>query len=49
MSAADKNAVADIYALAQVLSSIEQVKQEQQEANRKIQFITKKLKEAEAE
>lgn len=45
MTSADKQAIADIYALTQVLSSMEEIKKEQQEANRKIEFITRKMKE----
>ncbi len=44
---ADKKAIADVYALAQVLSAMEQIKKEQEEANRKIAFITRKMQENE--
>lgn len=47
MTPADRKAIADIYALKQVLASIEQIKKEQLEANRKIEFITRKMKESE--
>jgi len=46
MAPADRKAVADVYALAQVLSSIEEIKKERQEANRKIEFITRRIKES---
>lgn len=48
MTPADKKAIADVYALTQVLSSMEEIRKEQQEANRKIEFITRKVKEGEA-
>lgn len=43
MSAADKQALVGVYELAQLLSSIEQVKKETKEANLKIEFITRKM------
>ena len=46
MAPADKKAVAEVYALAQVLSSIEEIRKERQEVNRKIEFITWKIKES---
>lgn len=46
MTPADRKAIADVYALGQLLASMEQIKKEQQEANRKIEFITRKIKES---
>lgn len=46
MTPADKKAVAEVYALAQVLSSMEEIRKERQEVNRKIEFITWKIKES---
>ena len=43
MTSADRQALAGIYELSQLLSSIEQIKKEQEEANLKIQFVTKKI------
>ena len=45
MTSADRQALAGIYELSQLLSSIEQVKKEQEEANLKIQFVTKKIEQ----
>lgn len=45
MTSADRQALAGIYELSQLLSSIEQIKKEQEEANLKIQFITKKIEQ----
>ena len=45
MSSADRQALAGIYELSQLLSSIEQIKKEQEEANLKIQFVTKKIEQ----
>ena len=42
---ADRQALAGIYELSQLLSSIEQIKKEQEEANLKIQFVTKKIEQ----
>lgn len=47
MSANDRKAVAEIYELAQILSSIERIKGEIKEANLKIEFVTRKIKEGE--
>lgn len=46
MSPSDRQALAGIYELSQILSSIEQIKKEQEEANLKIQFVTKKIEQA---
>lgn len=46
MSPNDRQALAGIYELSQILSSIEQIKKEQEEANLKIQFVTKKIEQA---
>lgn len=43
LTSSDKEALAGIYELAQLLSSIEQIKKEMAEANLKIQFINKKI------
>lgn len=48
MTSADRQALAGIYELSQLLSSIEQIKKEQEEANLKIQFVTKKIEQKEA-
>ena len=48
MTSADRQALAGIYELSQLLSSIEQIKKEQEEANQKIQFVTKKIEQKEA-
>lgn len=45
MSPVDRKAIAEVYALSQVLSSIEQIKKEIKEANLKIGFITRKMEE----
>ena len=45
MTAADKQALAGIYELSQILSGMEQIKKEQEEANMKIQFVTKKIEQ----
>lgn len=45
MTSADRQALAGIYELSQRLSSIEQIKKEQEEANLKIQFVTKKIEQ----
>ena len=45
MTSADRQAHAGIYELSQLLSSIEQIKKEQEEANLKIQFVTKKIEQ----
>lgn len=49
LTAADKKAIADVYALAQVLGSMEQIRQQQKEANLKVEFIHRKMEEAKAE
>lgn len=46
MSAADKQALVGVYELAQLLSSIEQVKKDTKEANLKIEFITRKMQDS---
>ena len=45
MTSADRQALAGIYELSQLLSSIEQIKKEQEEANLKIQFVTQKIEQ----
>ena len=45
MTSADRQALAGIYELSQLLSSIEKIKKEQEEANLKIQFVTKKIEQ----
>ena len=45
MTSADRQALAGIYELSQLLSSIEQIKKEQEEDNLKIQFVTKKIEQ----
>lgn len=45
MSADDRKAIAQVYELSQVLSSIEQIKKEMKEANLKIEFVTRKVQE----
>ena len=47
MSPADRQAVASIYELAQLLSSITEIKKEMEEANLKIEFVTRKMQERE--
>ncbi len=43
MPASDKQALVGIYELAQLLSSIEKIKKEKEEANLKIQFVIRRL------
>ncbi len=45
MSAADKQAIAKVFQLAQVLSAIEEIEAQLTEANRKIQFINRRMEE----
>ncbi len=45
MKSSDKTALTNIYELSQILSSIEQIKKEIKEANLKIEFITRKMKD----
>lgn len=47
MTPADKEALTRVYELAQLLSSIEQIKKEVAEANLKIQFVKKKMEQQE--
>ena len=42
MTPADRQAVAGVYELAQILSAMQQIKKEQEDANLKIGFINKK-------
>ena len=42
-SSADRNAVCQVYELAQALNSINQIKKELEEANLKIRFVKKKI------
>lgn len=48
MSAADRQAVAAVYELSQLLSSISQIRKEQEEARLKKEFVTRKKAEREA-
>ncbi len=45
MSADDRKAAAGIYELTQILSAIQKIKAEQEEANQKIEFIQRKMNE----
>lgn len=45
LTAADRQALAGVYELAQILSSITQVKKEMEEANLKIEFVKRKMQE----
>lgn len=47
MTATDRQALAGIYELAKVLSSITQIKKEMEEANLKIEFVKRKMQERE--
>lgn len=47
MSPADRQALAGVYELAQILSSITQIKKEMEEANLKIEFVKRKIQERE--
>lgn len=47
MSPADRQALAGVYELAQILSSITQIKKEMEEANLKIEFVKRKMQERE--
>lgn len=47
MTPSDKEALTRVYELAQLLSSIEQIKKEMTEANLKIQFVKKKMEQQE--
>ena len=49
MSAADRQAVAAVYELSQLLSSMSQIRKEQEEARLKKEFVTRKKAEREAE
>ncbi|WP_338158145.1 hypothetical protein [uncultured Phocaeicola sp.] len=44
----DVKAIAELSELARILTGIEEIKKEQKEANLKIQFVTRKIEEAEA-
>lgn len=46
MSMADRRALANVYELAQILSSITEIKKNRDEANLKIEFVKKKMEEA---
>jgi ArsR family metal-binding transcriptional regulator len=43
MAASDMEALVNIYELSQVLSAMQQIKKEQEEANMKIAFINKRI------
>lgn len=45
ISPSDRQAIAEVYALAQILSSIEEIRKQIKEANLKIEFITRKMQE----
>lgn len=45
MSAADKQALTAVYELSQLLSAIEQIKKETEEAKLKIEFVTRKMQQ----
>ena len=45
MTAADRQALASIYELAQLLSSVTEIKKNMEEANLKIEFVKKKMEE----
>lgn len=47
MTPADRQAIAGIYELSQLLSSITQIKKEMEEANLKIKFVKRKIEEKE--
>lgn len=47
MSPVDRQALAGVYELAQILSSITQIKKEMEEANLKIKFVKRKMQERE--
>lgn len=47
MSPADRQALAGVYELSQILSSITQIKKEMEEANLKIEFVKRKIQERE--
>lgn len=49
MSAADRQAVAEVYKLTKILSSIQEIKKEQEAARLKIEFIHKKKEQKEEE
>ena len=42
----DRKAIADLIELARILSGMEEIRKQQKEANLKIQFVTKKIKES---
>ena len=45
MTPNDRKAVAAVYELAQLLSSITEIKREMEEANLKIEFVKRKIQE----
>ena len=45
MTAADRQALASVYELAQLLSSMTEIKKNMEEANLKIEFVKKKMEE----
>lgn len=45
MSSNDRKAIAELTELARILSSMEQIRKDQKEANLKIQFVTRKMQE----
>ncbi len=47
MTPADRQALAGVYELAQILSSITQIKKEMEEANLKVEFVKRKMQERE--
>lgn len=49
MTPSDRQALAGIYELSQLLSSIEQIKREQEEAKLKIEFVSRKIEQKQEE
>jgi hypothetical protein len=47
MPAADRKAIVRLTELARILNGMEQIRQEQKEANLKIKFVSKKMEENE--
>lgn len=48
VSAADRKAIAEVYALAQILGAREEIRKQIRETNLKIDFVTRKIQEREA-
>ena len=47
MSPIDRQALAGVYELAQILSSVTQIKKEMEEAHLKVEFVKRKMQERE--